>query len=196
MFSGNSYGRGRSGWIVLAALALLVVFFLISLVGSYNRLVALEEKVNNQKSQIDNQLKRRNDLIGNLVETVKGYASHEKEVIKSVSDARAKLAGARTVAEQEAANAELSGALSRLLVVVENYPQLKADATFRQLMDELAGTENRIAVARKDYNDAAREYNTAIRRFPTVLVARLFGFQPVDYFQAKEEEKEAPKVKF
>lgn len=136
------------------------------------------ETVDTQLSNIDTQLQRRNDLIPNFVNTVKGYASHESEVLGAVSDARAKLAGATTTADLAAADSELSSALSRLLMVVENYPDLKADTQFTALSDELAGTENRIAVARKDYNDAARAYNTAIKTFPKVILRDCSALNP------------------
>ncbi|HZJ83395.1 MAG TPA: LemA family protein, partial [Clostridia bacterium] len=147
-------------WIIAGVIALLLVF---NVFGGYNKLVSLDEDVSNKLSQIDNQLQLRNDLIPNLVETVKGFASQEKEILKNVSDARAKLAGASTTEQMAEGDAELTGALSRLLVVVENYPELKSDANFRQLSDNLAGTENRISVARRDYNEASTAYNTTIR---------------------------------
>ncbi len=180
-------------WIVIGVIALILIF---NLAGGYNRLVDYSEDVNNKLSEIDNQLQRRNDLIPNLVETVKGYAAHEEEVINSVAEARSKLAGASSPQEVIEGDAELSNALSRLLVVVENYPELKADANFRQLSDNLAGTENRIAVARRDYNQAATRYNTAIRRFPTNIMAKIFGFERVEYFEAQEGAQEVPKVDF
>ncbi|EYE87876.1 LemA family protein [Fervidicella metallireducens AeB] len=164
--------------------------------GTYNSLVSYNEKVNNSYAQIQNNLQRRADLIPNLVETVKGYAKHEKEVLNNIADARAKLAGAKSIPEQAAANEQLNGALSRLLVVVENYPNLKADANFRQLMDELAGTENRIAVARKDYNDTVRAYNVKIKKFPTVIFANMFGFEEKPYFEASQDAQKTPKVNF
>lgn len=176
-------------------LAVLVLFGLM-LKSSYNNFVNLEENVNQSYAQIENQLQRRMDLIPNLVNTVKGYASHEKEVIASISDARAKLAGARTPREAANADSELSGALSRLLVVVENYPNLKADRQFTQLMDELAGTENRIAVARKDYNDQVAVYNKKVKQFPGVIIANMFGFDQKQYFQADAKAKDVPKVDF
>ena len=144
-------------------------------------MVSSRENVDSKWSQVDNQLQRRSDLIPNLVNTVKGYASHEKEVFQSVSDARAKMAGAKSVGDKLSANTELSGALSRLLAVAENYPQLKADQNFRQLQDELSGTENRIAVARKDYNDAVQNYNTKIKSLPYSLFAGALGFTERDY---------------
>ena len=185
--------RRSSSIIIIIVIAVIIIF---SVIGSYNGLVAMNEEVENKLSQIDNQLQRRNDLIPNLVETVKGFAAQEKEVLKNVTDARAKLSGASTVAELSDADAELTNALSRLLVVVENYPDLKSDENFRQLSDNLAGTENRIAVARKDYNDVAKKYNVAIRRFPKSIVASMFGFKKAEYFKAEEGAKNVPKVDF
>ena len=185
----------KSLWGIGIVIAVLVVFGL-TLMSSYNNFVSLEENVNQSHAQIENQLQRRLDLIPNLVNTVKGYASHEKEVIASISDARARLAGAKTPQQEATANTELSNALSRLLVVVENYPNLKADKQFTQLMDELSGTENRIAVARKDYNDQVAIYNKKVKSFPGAIVARLSGFEQKEYFQADPKAQEAPKVDF
>lgn len=182
----------KTGWIVLGVIALLLIFAF----SSYNGLVSLNESISGKWAQVENQLQRRGDLIPNLVNTVKGYAAHEQQAINSVTDARAKLAGAGGPAAKAEANAELSGALSRLLVVVENYPNLKADANFRQLTDELAGTENRIAVARMDYNNAVQTFNTKIRSFPTNLFAGMLGFGPKEYFRAEEGSKAVPKVNF
>lgn len=183
----------RSGWILV--IVLIAILFFWSL-GSYNGLIAQEEKVNQSWAQIENQLQRRMDLIPNLVNTVKGYAAHEEKVFQGIADARAKLAGASTPEQMAEANDQLSSALSRLLVVVEQYPDLKADKEFTQLMDELAGTENRIATARMDYNTSVQNYNMAIRRFPGVLVARLFGFTEKEYFKAAQGANEAPQVDF
>ena len=187
----------KTGWKILLGLVAVLLILAIPLAGSYNSLVNLDEQVNNNWSQVENQLQRRLDLIPNLVNTVKGYAAHEREVIESVSSARAKLAGAVNDPESAAAaDEELSGALSRLLAIVESYPDLKADANFRQLQDELAGTENRIAVARKDYNSSVKEINAAVRRFPTLLIARLFGFDSRAYFEADEGAHTVPEVEF
>ncbi|MGI6614730.1 MAG: LemA family protein [Dethiobacteria bacterium] len=187
----------KKGLAITIGIAAIVLILLFSLIGSYNTLVNLDEEVNNNWSQVENQLQRRLDLIPNLVETVKGYAAHEREVIDGVSSSRAKLAGAMDDPEAAAAaDQELSGALSRLLAIVENYPDLKADENFRQLQDELAGTENRIAVARMDYNNTVKVINAAVRRFPTVIIARLFGFDSRDYFEADEGAHTVPNVDF
>ncbi len=180
--------------LMIVIAALLVMFGLV--MSGYNNLVSMNENINGKWSQIENQLQRRNDLIPNLVNTVKGYATHENDVFKAVADARAKLGGAKTVAEASAADGELTSALSRLLVVAENYPQLKANANFTQLQDELAGTENRIAVSRQDYNNAVQEFNASIKQFPTVLYAGILGFSQRDYFEVPESAKAVPQVQF
>ena len=164
---------------------------------SYNRFVSQEEAIKTQWAQVENQLQRRNDLIPNLVETTKGFAQQERDVFQSIADSRAKLAGAATPEQKMAAANEQSSALARLLVVVENYPTLKSDATFARLMDELAGTENRIAVERMRYNEQVQAYNTSRRQFPANITASIFGFKG-DYklFEAPPEAKVAPKVDF
>jgi LemA protein len=162
----------------------------------YNQMVGDQERIDQSWSEIENQLQRRNDLIPNYVETVKGYASHEKEIFEKVAEARARMAGATQVEDKMKAANEMSTALSRLLLVVENYPQLKADQNFIRLQDELAGTENRIAVARRRYNEAVQGYNTRIRAFPGLIVARILGFTKRPYFEAPEEAKKVPAVKF
>ena len=175
------------------------VLALLALASSgcgYNQLVSQSEAVDAGWSEVQNQLQRRNDLIPNLVNTVKGFAAQEQNVLVRVTEARSRVAGAGTPAESMAASNELSSALSRLLVVVEKYPELKSDRNFIQLQDELAGTENRLAVARNRYNDAVREYNTTAKRFPTLVIARLFGFQEKTYFDAPESAREAPNVQF
>jgi LemA protein len=180
------------GVIVLAALA---VFGWAA--GSRNTLVTEREAVNAAWSQVDVALQRRADLIPNLVETVKGFAKQEQAVIKEVTDARAALGGARTPADKIAANSQLDGALSRLLVVVENYPQLKSNENFLRLQDELAGTENRIAVERRKYNEVLQRYNTSIELFPNNIVASLAGFTRNDaYFKTEPGARTAPKVQF
>jgi len=175
--------------IILVVLALLFI-------PKYNSLVTAEESVQSKWAQVENQLQRRYDLIPNLVESVKGYANHEKEVIASITDARAQMGSAHSPKEQAVANDTLNGALSRLLVVVENYPNLKADANFRQLMDELAGTENRLAVAREDYNNEVQAFNKTVKRFPGNLIAGMFGFEQKEYFKAAAGAEKAPSIDF
>jgi LemA protein len=189
-------GIASLGCLVLAGLAALGLVLGIWAVGQYNGLVNLSERVNNAWAQIQNVLQRRSDLIPNLVETVKGYASHEREVFEQVANARSRLAGAATPATAAQANAELTSALSRLLAIAEAYPDLKASANFTRLQDELAGTENRIANERRVYNDEVRAYNTAIRRFPIMLLAGMFGFKEREYFEAAPGAQEVPKVRF
>lgn len=184
-------------WITI--IVVVVIGFAIgsSCVGKYNLLVTLDENVQTAWSQVENVLQRRFDLIPNLVNTVKGYASHENEVLTKVTEARAKVGQATTIPDKITANNELTSALSRLMVVVENYPDLKANQNFLSLQDELAGTENRISVERRRYNDTVREYNTYVRRFPNSLIAGIFGYSKKDaYFEAAPEAKDAPKVDF
>lgn len=183
--------------ITLGIIFLVVIAVVSSLVSSYNELVALNENINNSWAQVQNVMQRRADLIPNLVNTVKGYAKHEKAIFDHVADATAKLAGATTPKDKFAANDELDNALSRLLMIVQNYPNLKADRSFNRLMDELAGTENRIAVERRRYNQAVMAYNVAVKSFPTNIVAHFLGYQPKEvYFKATENAQKVPQVKF
>jgi LemA protein len=183
--------------LVIAAIVILVILIPYSyLKGTYNSLVTMDEGVKAAWAQVENQLQRRYDLIPNLVETVKGYAAQEKEVFLKVTEARAKVGGATTINDKIAANNGLSAALSRLLLVVERYPDLKSNTNFIRLQDELAGTENRIAVERRRYNETVKVYNIKIRRFPTNLLAGMFGFEKAAFFEVPKERQEAPKVKF
>jgi LemA protein len=187
----------KGALIVVGVVVLLGLLLGGSLIGSRNELVTERESINGAWSQVDVALQRRNDLIPNLVETVKGFAKQEQNVIDSVTKARAQMAGARTPAEKIAADGELQSALSRLLVVVENYPQIKSNENFLRLQDELAGTENRINVERRKYNETVQRYNTDIQIFPKNVAASMFGFQREDaYFKAEAGAKEVPKVKF
>ncbi len=163
---------------------------------SYNRFVDQEVAIKAQWAQVENQLQRRNDLIPNLVATVKGYAAHEEGVYKDIADARAQLLAAKSPEDTIAAANRQTSALGRLLAIAENYPQLKANEQFNRLMDELSGTENRIAVERMRYNERVQEYNTARRRFPGNLTAKMFGFKEYPFFQAAPEAKQVPKVDF
>ena len=165
-------------------------------VRGYNKVVSLDEGVSEAWGQVETQLQRRYDLVPNLVETVKGYATHEREVFTQITKARAMVGSAQTIPDKIAANTELTSALARLLVVVENYPDLKASQNFLSLQDELAGTENRIAVARRRYNLAAKELNTFIKGIPGVVFARIRGTKEATYFEAPEEAQKAPGVKF
>ena len=179
---------------------LAMVLPLVTAGCGYNTIQTYDEQANQAKSQISVQLQRRADLIPNLVNTVKGYAAHEEAVFTNVANARAGLMGAirsGDPAQMAAANQELGGALGRLIAVAEAYPQLKADASFQRLMDELSGTENRIAVARRDYNQAAQQYNTVLRRFPTALTAKAIGAKPKPYYEVTTPGAEqAPTVDF
>ena len=179
-------------WVVIGVVALLVV----GLVLLYNRLVRLRNRVDNAWSQVDVQLRRRYDLIPNLVETVKGYAAHERETFEAVTAARTRAHAAGTVQDQAQAENMLSQALGRLFAVAEAYPELQADENFRQLQDELATTENRIAVSRQVYNDTVLTYNNAVQTVPGVLVAAPFGFAKREFFEIEEAAREAPRVTF
>lgn len=188
-------------WIAIIVVAVVVVLLLVTIMGSYNSLVKLDERVNEAWSDITVQLKRRADLIPNLVETVKGYTKHETEAIKAVSEARAKMMGARSVADSAQADGSLTGALSRLMAVTESYPELKADRNFQQLSTEISDTEDKIQAARRFYNAGAKELNTKIKLFPTNLINNLVGhFEKRDYYEVPEAEQsridKAPEVKF
>ena len=179
-------------WIALGVLVLLAVL----MIAVYNSLIQKRVRCREAWSQIDVQLKRRYDLIPNLVSTVKGYAAHEKDVLIAVTEARAKVGQAKSIPESLAANTELSSAPARLMVVVESYPDLKANTNFLQLQDELAGTENRIATERRRYNETVLAYNLLVRRFPGNIYASIFGFERATLFEAPEADKEIPKVDF
>ncbi len=197
---------GKIGCIIGVILAVLVLIVVFSFWGTYNKLVTLEEGVNESWSQVQNVYQRRYDLIPNLVETVKGYAEHERETFQAVTEARSRVGGVMQLNAEDLtpenlerfqeAQSSLGGALQRLLVLRENYPELKANQNFLRLQDELAGTENRIAVERRRFNQAVRNYNTTIRRFPQNIIAGMFGFEKKPYFEAEDTAQEAPKVEF
>jgi len=190
-------GKGLKIFLVILGILLLIVFASYSfLKGTYNTLVTMDEGVKGAWAQVENQLQRRYDLIPNYVETVKGYAKHEKEVFVQVTEARSKVGGATTVSDKMQANNQLTSALSRLLLVVERYPELKANTNFIRLQDELAGTENRIAVERRRFNETVKTYNIKVRSFPTNIFAGMFGFEKATFFEVPKERQEAPKVKF
>lgn len=193
--------------IVLAAIAVIVLMFVLSLIGNYNGLVSKDETVTGNWGQVENTYQRRNDLIPNLVNTIKGYATHEKSTFVEVTEARSKVNNIQINAEQLTKDAgmmkqfieaqdQLGSALSRLMVVVEKYPDLKANQNFLSLQDEIAGTENRIAVERKRYNEAVVDLNKSIRVFPSNIIASMFGIEKRAYFEAEEKAKTAPVVDF
>lgn len=182
------------GVVVLIALALFIVVPFISV---YNGIVSKQETITAKWAQVENQLQRRNDLIPNLVNTVKGYAAHEKTLFEDITNARSQWAKANTVEDKVKAAGAVDQALSRLLLVVENYPNLKADQTFLRLMDELSGTENRISVERMRYNEAVKDYNVTVRTFPGNIVAGKYGYKVAsEYFKAEEKAKAVPAVNF
>jgi len=182
---------------ILLGLVVAAIFIIITFIGSYNSIVSKHEVISAKWAQVNNQLQRRNDLIPNLVNTVKGYASHEKNVFEEITNARSQWAKADSLEEKVKAASEVDTALSRLLLVVENYPDLKANETFLKLMDELSGSENRIVVERMRYNDAVRDYNVTVRMFPGNFIARIFGYKVAsEYFAAEEKAKTVPEVKF
>lgn len=187
----------KGGLIIGVVIILAALIFGGQLMSGRNTLVTEKNEIDGRWAQVDNDMKRRADLIPNLVETVKGYAKQEQTVIGEVANARAALLGAKSRGDEINANAQLGGALGRLLVLQENYPQLKSNENFLRLQDELAGTENRIAVSRRDYNEAIRKYNTDVELFPRNIAASIFGFKRDDnYFKTTEEEKKVPQVKF
>ena len=185
-----------SNWVRALPVVAVVVLLAGAAGCSYNKFTTLEESVKAQWAQVENQLQRRNDLIPNLVETVKGYAQHEEGVFKEIADARGRLLAAKSPEETIAAANQQTTALGRLLAIAENYPQLRANEQFNRLMDELSGTENRIAVERMRYNEKVQEYNTSRRQFPANVTAKLFGFKEYPFFQAPPEAKTVPKVTF
>ncbi len=197
---------GKIGLIVLVVFVVIVLVVVASIKNMYNSFVQLDENVSQKWSQVQNVYQRRFDLIPNLVETVKGYAAHERQTFQAVTEARAKVGGVtnlkaedltpENLARFQEAQAGLSSALQRLMVVVERYPDLKANQNFIRLQDELAGTENRIAVERKRFTEAVQAYNSTVRRFPQVIFAGMFGFEKKAYFEAVEQAQEAPKVQF
>ena len=183
--------------IPIGVLVAVIIIVLIMIVPRYNSLVNLDEEVNGKQSQIETQLQRRGDLIPNLVNTVQGYASHEEEVFTDIADARSRIASSEgNVEEMAEANNEMTSALSRLLAISENYPELQASEQFTGLRDELAGAENRIAVARQDYNTAVQEYNRNTRTFPGNIIAGIFNFDEKPYFEADDSAQDAPEVDF
>ncbi|SDZ06820.1 LemA protein [Proteiniborus ethanoligenes] len=186
----------KKGLMVLVIVLAIIIAFGFSIAGSYNGLVRLDEEVNAKWAQVENQLKRRADLIPNLVSTVKGFAAQEENVLLGVTEARSRLETARTPGEFAQADAQLTTALDRLNVVVESYPDLKSNENFIRLQDELAGTENRIAVSRMDYNESAKTFNSKVRSFPTNIMAGIFRFEQKEYFEINEQDKEVPKVEF
>lgn len=186
----------KKGLIVGGVIVGIIVILIMMFAGTYNGLVSMEEEVDGKLADISVQLERRADLVPNLVSTVKGYAAHESEVIDSITSSREKLLNADDADEMAEANQDLTNAINNLLVIVENYPDLKANTNFIQLQDELAGTENRISVARNDYNEAVKTYNKNIKSFPKNILAGMFGFEEKDYFEARESSNEVPEVSF
>ncbi len=186
----------RNGLIAVALILLVIVVLGLFAFGSYNSLVTLDEDVNTQWANVESKLQRRFDLIPNLVESVKGAMAQEQEIFTAIADARARMAGAESLSEKVEASNQLEGALGRLLVVTENYPVLKSNENVTALMDELAGTENRISVERDRYNEVVSKYNSAIRRFPKNIMAGMFGFETRPYFEATQGADTAPEVNF
>ena len=187
---------GKTLLVIVGVSAFIILIIVVWFIGTYNSLVSADQKSNEQWSQVENQYQRRADLIPNLVETVKGYAAHESKVFKDVTDARSQWASAKTPNEKMKAAEDMDSALSRLIAVVENYPQLKASENFVALQAQLEGTENRVTVARMDYNTAVREYNVKIKTIPTSIVAGIYGYNDKPFFEAEKGTEKAPKVNF
>lgn len=185
----------KSNMVLIVILIVIALLAVVAMSG-YNGMVTKRENVESALSNLDVMLQRRADLIPNLVSTVKGYTSHETEIIDKITEARAKLVNASSIEEKSSANNELSSSLNALMLVVENYPDLKSSNNFTQLSDELAGTENRIAVARRDYNNAVQTFNNSIIRFPNSILAGMFGFEKAVYFEADKGSTEVPNVNF
>lgn len=193
MLEGDNVSKGLKVGLILCGIIVLVI---VLFSGTYNSLVSKSEEVDNKLADISVQLERRADLIPNLVNTVKGYMSHEENIIDKITSARERLVNADNVYDKVEANDELSRALNSLFVIVENYPDLKSNTNFLNLQDELAGTENRIATSRRDYNEAVKSYNKDIKSFPKNIIASIFGFKEKTYFEAKESSKNVPEVSF
>lgn len=186
----------KKGTIIGLVIGAVIIISILATMSSYNGFVTKSEDVDKAYSQIENQLQRRNDLIPNLVSTVQGYAAHENEVFTKIAEARSAMLSAKTPSEKAEADVQVTTALRGLLGYTENYPELKADKQFTQLMDELAGTENRLSVERKNYNEITTEYNKKVKKVPGALVANIFGFDEKELFKAEEGAKEVPKVDF
>ncbi len=187
----------KKSWVIIAVILILLILLpAVFAISTYNQLVGMDEFIDANWKQVENSMQRRYDLIPNLVEVTKGYASHEEKVFTEIANARARIGQGGNREEIMNANEELSGALSRLLVLSESYPQLQASDQFVRLQDELAGTENRLAVSRQDYNNSVKNFNQKIRRFPINLFAGALGFETQPYFEMNEAAKEAPQVKF
>lgn len=187
---------GKVLLVVIGALALIVLIVVLWFIGTYNSLVSADQTVNEKWSQVENQYQRRADLIPNLVKTVQGYAAHESKVFIDVTEARSQWAAAKTPGDKIKAAEGMDSALSRLMVVVENYPQLKASENFAALQAQLEGTENRVTVARMDYNTVVKEYNVKIKTIPTSIIAGIYGFGDKPFFEAEKGAENAPKVNF
>ena len=187
----------KTGLIIVGVIAFVAVCLIGLYISTHNQIIALEEKVNTTYSDVKVQLQRRADLMPNLVNTVKGYTSHEEKIIQEITDARAAINGANSVKELSEADQKLTTALNNLNIIVENYPDLKSSQNFIALQDELAGTENRVATARRDYNEAVKEYNTKIKTIPASIIAGMMGAQEKEYFEVTDSSKEeVPEVNF